>query len=77
MWLDNIEIEWIKGENVQEFTRNISFLNGSIERLFALTGAVTSLGTKIFGDFGKGIGLDKNGLNEAKKCRCNISICDE
>ncbi len=67
LWLDNIEIEWIKGENVQEFTRNISFLNGSIERLFALTGAVTSLGTKIFGDFGKGIGLDKNGLNEAKK----------
>ncbi|MEN8222117.1 MAG: hypothetical protein ABFR36_02555 [Acidobacteriota bacterium] len=67
LWLEDVEIEWVKGENVKEFTRNISFLNGSIERLFALTGAVTALGTKIFGDFGKGEGLDKKGLNEAKK----------
>lgn len=67
LWLDNVEIEWIKGENVKEFTRNISFLNGSIERQFALMGAVTALGTKVFGDFGKGKGLDRKGLNEAKK----------
>ncbi|MCK5003933.1 MAG: hypothetical protein KAS21_02545 [Candidatus Aminicenantes bacterium] len=67
LWLEDVEIEWVKGENVKEFTRNISFLNGAIERLFALTGAVTALGTKIFGDFGKGKGLDKKGLNEAKK----------
>ncbi len=67
LWLEDVEIEWIKGENVKEFTRNISFLNGSIERQFALTGAVTALGTRIFGDFGKGKGLDKKGLNESKK----------
>ena len=67
LWLDDVEIEWVKGENVREFTRNISFLNGSIERQFALTGAVTALGTKIFGDFGKGKDLDKKGLNEVKK----------
>ncbi len=67
LWLEDVEIEWVKGENVKEFTRNISFLNGAIERLFALTGAVTALGTRLFGDFGKGTGLDKKGLNEAKK----------
>lgn len=67
LWLEDVEIEWSKGENVKEFTRNISFLNGAIERMFALTGAVTSLGTKVFGEFGKGKGLDKTGLNEAKK----------
>jgi len=67
LWLENVEIEWSKGEHVKEFTRNISFLNGSIERMFALTGAVTSLGTKVFGEYGKGRGLDKKGINEAKK----------
>lgn len=67
LWLEDVEIEWIKGENVKEFTKNISFLNGAIERLFALTGAVTALGTQIFGDFGKGKGLNGKGLNEAKK----------
>ncbi len=67
LWLEDVEIEWMKGENVKEFTRNISFFDGSIERLFALTGAVTALGTKIFGDFGKGKNLNKKGLNEVKK----------
>ncbi len=67
LWLEDVEIEWSKGENVKEFTKNISFLNGSIERQFALTGAVTALGTRVFGDFGKGADLDKKGLNEAKK----------
>ncbi len=67
LWLEDVDVEWIKGENVMEFTKNISFLNGAIERLFAITGAVTALGTKIFGDFGKGRGLDKKQLNEVKK----------
>lgn len=67
LWLEDVEVEWLKGEPVKEFTRNISFLNGSMERLFAMTGAITALGTQLFGRYGEGKGLDKKGLNQVKK----------
>ena len=67
LWLDDVEVEWLRGTPQKEFTREISFVNGGIERLFAMTGAVTALGTQIFGRFGEGAGLDKTGLNQVKK----------
>jgi hypothetical protein len=67
LWLENVEITWVRGEPAQEFTSDISFMEGGMERLFAITGAVTALGTRLFGRYGAGKGLDKSGLNQAKK----------
>jgi len=67
LWLEDLTVEWLRGEPHREFTREISFVNGRMERLFAMTGAVTALGTQLFGRFGEGAGLDKAGLNQVKK----------
>jgi len=67
LWLKDIEVEWIRGKASREFTNEISFLNGRLERLFAVTGAVTALGTRLFGGYGEGRGLDKGGFNQVKK----------
>jgi len=67
LWLEDVEVEWMHGEQVLEFTRNLSFLDGRMERLFAMTGAVTALGTQVFGHPGAGATLDKAGLNQVKK----------
>jgi hypothetical protein len=67
LWLEEVEVEWNWGKSFREFTSEISFLEGSMERLFAVTGAVTALGTQLFGRFGEGAGLDKAGLNQVKK----------
>jgi hypothetical protein len=67
LWLDDIEVKWSRGKKATELTTEISFLNGRMERLFAMTGAVTALGTQIYGRFGEGAGKDKAGLNEVKK----------
>jgi hypothetical protein len=67
LWLEDVEIDWQLGEKSDEFVRDISFMDGRMERLFAVTGAITALGTQIFGGFGKGKGADRMGLNQAKK----------
>lgn len=67
LWLENVEVDWTRGEPAKEFTTDISFMEGSLERLFAVTGAITALGTRIFGRYGAGKGLDKAGLNQVKK----------
>jgi hypothetical protein len=67
LWLEDVEVEWNWGKSFREFSSEISFLEGSMERLFAVTGAVTALGTQLFGRFGEGAGLDKAGLNQVKK----------
>lgn len=67
LWLEDVEVEWIRGESFKEFSTEISFLEGSMERLFAMTGAVTALGTQLFGRYGEGADLDKKGLNQVKK----------
>jgi len=67
IWLENVEVSWARGEAAKEFTSDISFMDGGMERLFAVTGAVTALGTRLFGRYGAGKGLDKAGLNQAKK----------
>ncbi|MBN1336478.1 MAG: hypothetical protein JXB39_11000 [Deltaproteobacteria bacterium] len=67
LWLDDVEVEWVRGEPAREFTREISFMGGKMERMFAMMAAVTALGTQIFGRYGEGVGLDRHGLNQVKK----------
>jgi hypothetical protein len=67
LWLEDVHVEWLRGEPTEEFTQQISFLDGRMERLMAMTAAVTSLGTQLFGRFGEGVGQDKPGLNRVKK----------
>ena len=67
LWLEDVDIAWSRGEPAAEFVHEMSFLNGRMERLFAMTGAVTALGTQLFGRFGEGATLDKAGLNQVKK----------
>lgn len=75
LWLEDVEVKWLRplntrGQKSHEFS-NISFLDGRIERLFAMTGAVTALGTQLFGRFGEAKGKDKDKdksyINQVKK----------
>ena len=67
LWLEDVTVEWLRGQPAAEFTHQISFLDGRMERLMAMTVAVTALGTQLFGRFGEGKGKDKAGLNQVKK----------
>lgn len=67
LWLEDVQVEWSRGKPSAEFTHQLSFLDGRLERLFAMTAAVTALGTQVFARFGAGATLDKAGLNEVKK----------
>ncbi len=67
LWLEDVDVEWIDGVPVAEFTRDLSFMDGRMERLIAMTTAVTALGTRLFGRFGEGSESDKKKLNRVKK----------
>ena len=67
LWLEDVEVHWTRGDPVREFFGPMSFLDGRIERLMAMTGAVTALGTQVFAHFGAGATLDKAGVNQVKK----------
>ncbi len=67
LWLEDVEVQWVRGEPAAEFTSEISFLNGQIERLMVMMGAVTALGTRLFGRHGEGAGQPKAALNQVKK----------
>jgi len=67
LWLEDVNIEWIKGQTVDELNDSISFVDNRTERMLAMTSAVTALGTKLFGRFGEGAGLEKKELNLVKK----------
>ena len=67
LWLEDVEIEWLNGEPKAEFTADLSFVGGQLERQFAMTVAVTALGTRLFGRFGEGKGKPKSELNQVKK----------
>ena len=67
LWLEDVTVEWLRGQPAAEFTHQISFLDGRMERLMAMTVAVTALGTQLFGRFGEGKGKDKTELNQVKK----------
>ena len=67
LWLEDVSIEWIKGDTGNELIDSISFVDDRTERMLAMTSAVTALGTKLFGRYGEGADLDKQGLNQVKK----------
>ncbi|NOX33307.1 MAG: hypothetical protein GXP56_06160 [Deltaproteobacteria bacterium] len=67
LWLEDVNIEWIKGRTEDELNDSISFVDNRTERMLAMTSAVTALGTKLFGRFGQGKGLEKQELNLVKK----------
>jgi hypothetical protein len=67
LWLEDVEVEWLRGRPAPEFTQNISFMDGRMERLMAMTVAVTALGTQLYGRFGEGRDKDKAELNRVKK----------
>jgi hypothetical protein len=67
LWLDDVGIEWIKGGTDDELNDSISFVDHRTERMLAMTSAVTALGTRLFGRFGEGAGLEKKDLNLVKK----------
>ncbi len=67
LWLEDVDIQRTRGEESENITSRISFLDSAMERRFALTGAVTALGTQLFGRFGEGAGKDKAFLNQVKK----------
>jgi len=67
LWLEDVEVEWISGEGLRELRDVISFVGGGMERLFTMTAGVSALGTRLFGRYGEGAGLDKQGLNRVKK----------
>jgi hypothetical protein len=67
LWLEDVSIEWIKGGAADELNDAISFVDSRTERMLAMTSAVTALGTKLFGRFGQGAGLEKKDLNLVKK----------
>ena len=67
LWLEDVEVEWLRGKTRPEFTQNISFMDGRMERLMAMTVAVTALGTQLFGRFGEGKDKEKEEINRVKK----------
>jgi len=67
LWLEDIKIEWIKGKPGDEILDNISFVDNRTEKMLAMTSAVTALGTKLFGRYGEGSGMNKTALNLVKK----------
>ena len=67
LWLVDVEVVWKRGKRTKELTKEISFLDGGMERLMAMTGAVTALGTQLYGRFGEGKDQEKAYLNQVKK----------
>jgi hypothetical protein len=63
LWLKDVELRSDGNSN----TEGISFVGGSLERAFVMATAVTALGTRLFGRWGEGDGLDKAGINRVKK----------
>lgn len=63
LWLEDIDVRWVRGEPRRVF----SFVGEGLEQCFVMTAAVTALGTRLFGRYGEGKGLDKAGLNRVKK----------
>ena len=69
LWLEDVEVERAQPEAVSSHT----FTPRDIARCLALTSAATALGTKLFGQFGEGKGLDKQGYNQVKKAADAVS----
>jgi hypothetical protein len=67
LWLEDVEMEWVRGVHGIDLNRTISFVDGRMERLLIMTAAITALGTRLFGRYGEGKSADKKELNQVKK----------
>lgn len=69
LWLEDVEVERSQADPVSAH----SFTPRGIARCLAMTSAATALGTRLFGQFGGGVGKDKQAYNQAKKAADAIS----
>jgi hypothetical protein len=69
LWLEDVEVERSQPDAVSAS----AFTPRSITRCLALTSAATALGTRLFGQYGMGKGLDKQGYNQVKKAADAVS----
>ncbi len=69
LWLEDVEVHRAQPDAVSDH----SFAPRQIVRCLALTSAATALGTRLFGQFGMGKGLDKQGYNQVKKAADAVS----
>jgi len=67
LWLEDVVIETENRDKSVSADVSISFVDDRMERLFIMTAAVTALGTKLFGRYGEGRGVEKKELNQVKK----------
>lgn len=67
LWLEDVEVQGLRGDSTAQFSQPISFLGGPMERLMMMAVSATALGTQLFGGFGAGVGKDKAALNVVKK----------
>jgi len=63
LWLEDVEERWVRGGTDD----SLSFVGGSLERAFIMAIGVTALGTKLFGRYGEGEGLETSEINRVKK----------
>ncbi len=69
LWLEDVEVDRAQANRVSDVT----FTPRGIARCLAMTSAATALGTRLFGDFGAGLGKDKAAYNQVKKSADAIS----
>jgi hypothetical protein len=69
LWLEDVEVHRAQEEPVSAHT----FAPRSIARSIAMTSAATALGTRLFGQFGAGVGKDKAAYNQVKKAADAVS----
>jgi hypothetical protein len=69
LWLEDIEVERSQPASVS----TLSFAPRGIVRCLAMTSAATALGTRLFGHYGEGAGVDKQAYNQVKKAADAIS----
>ena len=67
LWLEDVEVSWLRGTGKQELANDITFVGGAMERGFIMATGVAALGTRLFGRYGEGDGKTKQELNRVKK----------
>jgi hypothetical protein len=67
LWLEDVDVTWLCGNDHKEFENDIAFTGGAIERGFIMATGVTALGTRLFGRYGEGQGKEKQETNRVKK----------
>ncbi len=67
LWLEDVKVQWLRGEPEEGFRENISFVGERMECLLVVMTAATALGTRLFGRYAEGVELNKKEINQVKK----------